>query len=169
MYKVTERLNEALREETQALQEAEDVLEGQMQDMGRRLDEVRRRQGLVAALLGKEEKEEDSNGGVEKQPRLSASAQSVADIAYDILLARGKKPMHYVELAEHVKAAGGLLAGETPGQTLIARIARDPRFVRPERRGWYAARDFYRRARSVGARKQQPSVKTKRVGKSRAH
>jgi len=157
-------LNEALQEELRSLEESEGQLERQMQDAAKRLDEVRRRRGLVEALLGMDKETAAPVRGTVERPGRNG-AKSVPDIAYAILLSRGKKPMHYEELAESVRKAGGLLGGQTPAQTLIARITRDPRFVRPEKRGWYAASDFYPRAKSVGARGPKPSASVRRTRK----
>lgn len=154
------KLNDLLAEELNALGLRESSLEEQCRVSAEELEEVRRRRNLIRALLGLADDGEvatalESGDAVralvEPKPH-GRKARGVADIAYDIVVARRKKPIYYEELAEQVIEAGGILGGESPAQTLVARISRDPRFVRPEKRGWYAAREFYPKARSVGAR-----------------
>lgn len=159
-------LEDALGAELTRLYQTENELELAMQETSARLAEVRRRRSLVEALLSNDgavptasaviSGTKDSADKLVTRASSGPNGRNVADIAYDILVARGKKPMHYEELAEAVIAAGGMLGGQTPSQTLVARISRDPRFVRPEKRGWYAAREFYPHKRSVGSRRAAP-------------
>jgi hypothetical protein len=97
----------------------------------------------------------------------TANGRSAADIAYEVLSKRGKEPIHYQELADLVRAEGGDLGGPNPAQTLVARMAKDERFVRPAKRGWYSLREFYPRIKSVGARKKKPAAARKTVGRSK--
>ena len=76
------------------------------------------------------------------------------EIAYALLEERGAEPMYYRELAELVRQKGGDLEGSDPAMTLISKLVTDDRFVRPFRRGWYALRAHYPKARSVGRRKK---------------
>jgi len=161
-------LDNLLSEELNALGLRESSLEERCRANVAELEEIRRRRNLIRALLGLTDDGEVAtsleSGGVvqslvESKPTSRRNVREVADIAYDIVVARRKKPIYYEELAEQVIEAGGVLGGESPAQTLVARISRDPRFVRPEKRGWYAAREFYPKAKSVGARsnvKRQP-------------
>lgn len=136
-------------------------LEEQSRGIGQELEHIRMRQDLIRALLDTSGDQDrgrtailtDGDRQTAAGRRNGGVHRDVADIAYEILLSLGKKPIYYEALAEEVQKAGGKLGGATPGQTLVARISRDPRFVRPEKRGWYAARDFYPRAKNVGARK----------------
>ena len=164
-------LIKALREEAETLTVKRQELEERSSLINNELAQVRKRQDLVDALL-------EASGfpvsetaeAIGQVPALSTDAsnsnrRNVGDIAYSILLSRGKKPMYYEDLAVEVQKAGGALGGVTPAQTLVARISKDPRFVRPEKRGWYAARDFYPKAKNVGARRpHKPSAKTSRRG-----
>ena len=61
--------------------------------------------------------------------------------------------MHYRELAKEIQARGGNIPGVDKDHTLIARLVKDDRFVRPTRRGFYALQRDYPNAKSVGARK----------------
>ena len=162
----TDDLNDALGEELRRVERAEAELEAQLRDLAAQLDAVRRKRDLVKALLempagsAAEDGAKAANASAvvaglgRSGEKPSANGRSVADIAYKILLDRGKNPMHFEDLADRVKAAGGTLGGASPSQTLIARICKDDRFVRPQKRGWYAAAQFYPRARSVGRRKR---------------
>ena len=158
-----DHLNRLLTEEIQSLEAEAGDLEARRDEITTDLDGVRRRMDLIKALLGTGNPAGAASVGAAGQraghllaahnSRQKGKGRNVADIAYDILVSRGKKPLYYEDLAEQVVAAGGVLGGETPGQTLVARISRDDRFVRPEKRGWYAAREFYPKAKSVGERK----------------
>jgi hypothetical protein len=167
-----------LKAEAEKLQSRRAELEEEGARIAAELEHLGKRQELVIALLnnsgcptgkGKdaimalmEECSRQGAGSAAGQERGDGARRDVAALAYEILLARGKKPMYYEDLAAEVTKAGGHLGGTTPAQTLVARISRDPRFVRPEKRGWYAARDFYPKAKSVGARKPGRPVRTKR-------
>jgi hypothetical protein len=159
------KLDSALSEELKVIGQRESTLEQQCRELAAELQELRRRRSLIRALLGSTDDGEginadsraDSGDVFGRKPSSRANGRGVADIAHDILVARGSKPMHYEELADQVLQAGGVLGGVTPAQTLVARISRDPRFVRPEKRGWYASAEFFPKARSVGARSNQRS------------
>ena len=156
-------LIKVLKAEAEALDARRRELEVQAATIAQELEQTRKRQDLVNALM-------EASGYSVASARVAlgqansapapaveianaGSRRNVADIAHSILLARGKKPMYYEDLAAEVQKAGGVLGGVTPAQTLVARISRDSRFVRPEKRGWYAARDFYPKAKNVGARR----------------
>lgn len=158
-----DQLGQALEQELTHLADREAQLVAKAEEVNAELERIRRRRDLIQALLNTSDAKPGQSSEEEpKQPSSEAGWQStimcnagksIVDTAYEILLARGKKPMHYGELAEQVIAAGGAIPGQDPAQTLIARLSRDERFVRPERRGYYAARDHYPRAKNVGARK----------------
>lgn len=74
------------------------------------------------------------------------------EIAWKILDERVGEPIHYRDLASLVIQNGGDLPGQDPASTLVSRLVRDERFVRPFRRGWYALRVHHSKVRSVGQR-----------------
>lgn len=85
-----------------------------------------------------------------------ATDNDVADIAYRVLQAVGAKDMHYVELAEKVRAMGGRLPEHkaSASSMLNSILNADPRFLRPFRRGYYSLRDHFPNVKkSVGERK----------------
>lgn len=157
MHKESSDLIRVLREEAQALAARRHELEGQLEYLSSELAQIRKRQDLVRALMEASGVSETTSASapnsVSRIGPTDGDHRKVADIAHSILLPLGKKTMYYEDLAKEVQKAGGFLGGANPAQTLIARIARDPRFVRPEKRGWYAAREFFPRAKNVGARK----------------
>jgi hypothetical protein len=152
----------ALREELSRLLHCEQILERERLQTIDLLGHLRKHIEQARALL-----EEPANA--ESRPGECGSATStdsgfpanavafgnVADMAHDILRERGREPMHYRELGELVRARGGDLTGPNPAQTLVARLAKDARFVRPQKRGYYSLREFYPRSRSVGSRKKR--------------
>ena len=82
----------------------------------------------------------------------------VADIAYDVLREMGPKDVHYVELADKVRARGGRLPDHKPSATsmLNSILNADPRFLRPFRRGYYSLKDHFPNVkRSVGERRSK--------------
>ncbi len=155
------RLKAALLDELEGVTHKEHDLEAQKKQIVSELEAIRRRRDLIAALI--EASGFSTDLALAGNPICryeteccsdlsNRSAKSACDVAYEILLARGKNPMHYEELAVAVVEAGGMLGGESPAQTLVARLSRDQRFVRPEKRGWYAAKDHYPKSKSVGTR-----------------
>ena len=169
MAKVNPELIRVLSDEADTLQSRRNQLEKEAERVSAELTDIKKRQELVLGLLGisrrpmgrgrgiiiglMEEVAGQDYGTTAFEGRGNGARRDVAELAYEILVARGKKPMYYEELAAEVVKAGGHLGGATPAQTLVARISRDQRFVRPEKRGWYAAREFYPKAKNVGARK----------------
>ena len=113
-----------------------------------RLREVNKLQVHVEGLLGLDHSVEDDT---DENPL--SDSRDIEDIAADILKARGKEPMHYRELAKEIQARGCNIPGVDKDHTLIARLVRDDRFVRPKRRGFYALKRDYPNTKSVGARK----------------
>lgn len=77
---------------------------------------------------------------------------SVTDLAEAVLNERNKEPMHYRNLAAEIQKHGGVLAGKDPANTLVARLSKDDRFIRPFQKGCYALRKDYPDASNVGAR-----------------
>lgn len=100
--------------------------------------------------------DDSPNGAPTQEADQAANANDVADIAYDLLREIGAKDVHYVELAEKVKARGGRLPDHKPSATsmLNSILNADPRFLRPFRRGYYALKDYFPNVkRSVGERR----------------
>ena len=79
---------------------------------------------------------------------------SAADIAFEILSDRSGETMYYKDLAVEVQNRGGDISGENAAQILVARMVQDERFVRPVRKGFYALRKDYPKAKNVGERKR---------------
>lgn len=97
---------------------------------------------------------EDTGESVKEAPAgLSGDTHDVLGLAVDILDELGGKELHFGEIARQVMERGGVLNGVDPANTLNARMTRDPRFVRPTRRGYYALRAHHPDAANVGARK----------------
>ncbi|MDD9957129.1 MAG: winged helix-turn-helix domain-containing protein [Anaerolineaceae bacterium] len=83
-----------------------------------------------------------------------ASYDEVCDLVEQILAEKHKNPVHYRELADEVQLRGVKLGGKDPASTLVAMISKEPRFVRPTSRGFYALRKDYPNARNVGEHKR---------------
>lgn len=82
----------------------------------------------------------------------------VADVAHQVLREVGAKDVHYVELADKVKARGGRLPDHKPSATSMLNgiLNADPRFIRPFRRGHYALQEHFPNVnRSVGERRNR--------------
>ena len=124
--------------------------------MEAKLADVRDQLRHIQALLGATgEYEENANARVAAESASPPVHQptAVCDIAARVLAERDKEPMRYTELAAEVRRRGGILNGAKPGQTLIAKLVKDDRFVRPKHKGFYALRSDYPEVqRSVGAR-----------------
>jgi hypothetical protein len=75
------------------------------------------------------------------------------EIAFEALRERRGEPLHYRELAGLVISRGAILPGNDKAGTLVSRLVRDERFVRPLRRGYYALRLDYPKARNIGSRR----------------
>ena len=80
--------------------------------------------------------------------------QDICRLAEEVLLERNGLPMHYNDLAKEVQSRGAVIGGKAPGNTLIAKLTSDSRFVRPYRKGYYALRKDYPHVSSVGSRKK---------------
>ena len=102
------------------------------------------------------ESDHGPNGAPARRADRVPSDNDVADIAYDVLREMGAKDVHYVELADKVKARGGRLPDHRPSASSILNsiLNADPRFLRPFRRGHYSLRDHFPNVkRSVGERR----------------
>ena len=120
-----------------------------------RLREVDKLLIHVEGLLGLDHSGDDD---ADKSP--VSNSRDIEDIAVDILRARDREPMHYRELAKKIQDSGCVIPGVDPDHTLIARLVRDDRFVRPSKRGYYALSSDYPNVTSVGARRQRESKDT---------
>ena len=135
-----------LRVESQELREQISAAKG-------KLKKVEERIVHVEGLLGPNHALEDDT---EESPL--PDSRDIEDIAADILSERNRAPVHYRELAMTIQARGGSIPGIDKDHTLIARLVKDDRFVRPTRRGFYALQRDYPDAKSVGARKRARTV-----------
>ena len=110
---------------------------------------------LISHLEGVLELSSDEHKPDEKPALRRADYKEICDLVEKILAEREKKPVHYRELADEVKRRGIELGGTDPGGTLVAKISKEPRFVRPASRGFYALRKDYPDARNVGEHKRR--------------
>ena len=130
-----------LRSKSQELREELSAMEGKLKEIEERLVHVE-------GLLGPSHTKEDDS-----EKKSLPDSREITDIAVDILSERNREPLHYRELAKEIQARGGNIPGVDKDHTLIARLVKDDRFVRPTRRGFYALQRDYPEAKSVGARK----------------
>ena len=135
-----------LRVESQELREQISAAKGKLKKVEDRIIHVE-------GLLGPNHALEDDT---EESPL--PDSRDIEDIAADILSERNRVPVHYRELAKTIQARGGSIPGIDKDHTLIARLVKDDRFVRPTRRGFYALQRDYPDAKSVGARKRARTV-----------
>ena len=138
-----------LRVEGQELREQISAAKGKLKEVEERLVHV---EGLLGRNQALADDSEESPLPENRDIPLGDS-RDIEDIAVDILSEQNREPMHYRELAKAIQARGGSIPGVDKDHTLIARLVRDDRFVRPTRRGFYALRRDYPDAKSVGARK----------------
>ena len=141
-------LNTLLLEEQANLKTKSQELREQISAAERKLKEVTERLVHVEGLLEPIHALENDSG---ENPL--PDYRDIRDIAVDVLEARGGEPMHYTELAEAVQARGGDIPGVDGANTLLSRLVRDERFVRPKR-GHYALRVHHPGVESVGARRR---------------
>lgn len=141
-------LDSLLQEEQNRLAERQKELQEQISSAEKQLHAVSVRLTYVNGLLNSDEvPEADSHAN--SSPR----RHDILDIAEAILGEREGTPMHFKELSEKVQARGGDIPGLDAANTLLSRLVKDERFVRPTRRGFYALRADYPSIESVGARK----------------
>ena len=135
--------------ERETLEKEQLLLKAQASEIETRLQEVEHRLDLVNGLM-----EPLSNGIKTHASRNKPTPKPRAvDVAFEVLSERGSEPMYYKDLAQEVRSRGGDLSGKNAAQILVARLVNDERFVRPIRKGFYALRKDYPKARSVGQRK----------------
>ena len=148
-------LNTLLEAEHQRLKAKQANLQDQLRQSAEQLALMNSRLEHVRALLGKEHVQEGRGDGPHAPSHHEDDTpRNVYDIAVDILSDRNGVHMHYKELAQEVLTRGGVLNGVSPSATLNAQMVRDPRFVRPTAKGFYALRRDYPTARNVGARRK---------------
>ena len=138
-----------LRMERKDLREQISAAKGELKEREERLAHV---EGLLGPNHALEDVSEESPLPDSRDIPLPDS-RNITDIAVDILSERNRMPVHYRELAKEIQARGGNIPGIDKDHTLIARLVKDDRFVRPTRRGIYALQRDYPDAKSVGARK----------------
>ena len=143
-----ERLDTLLLEEQRVLRCKSRKLREEISAAEGKLKEIEERLVHVEGLLGPSHTSEDDS---EASPL--PDSREITDIAVNILSERNREPVNYRELAKEIQARGGNIPGIDKDHTLIARLVKDDRFVRPTRRGFYALRRDYPEAESVGARK----------------
>jgi hypothetical protein len=164
-------LEDLLLRELSDLARREEELTAEQDRIANELTQIRSRVGHVRALLDPQVTSVDAtaigepdSAAVTRPAERSRDRRAIADVAFAVLKSRGKEPIHYEELARLVISEGGDLGGSNPAQTLVARLSKDDRFVRPARRGWYSLKEFHPRKRSVGRRaKQETSRKNGRA------
>lgn len=147
-------LRTALEDEKKSLESKYEDLEKRIAALRAESEAVSVRLGHIIALLkepGSEETETQASSLF--QPEVAQEACDPVEIAYCILEDKGPEPVYYRELADLVRQKGGNLEGSNPALTLISRLVLDDRFVRPFRRGHYALRKYYPKAKNVGRRR----------------
>ena len=140
-------LNTLLQREQGLLATRHDELLDQISEAQKELQAVKVRLSHVTGLLGSDvtpetESDEDS------LPR----RYDILEIAESVLSSRNGAHMHYREIAEEVQARGGHIPGVDAAKTLLARLVKDDRFIRPHQRGFYALKDDHPNVKEVGAR-----------------
>ena len=142
-------LEQALLKEQETLEKEQLFLKAKASEIETRLREIEHRLDLVNGLM------EPLNDGIKIHERSKSTAPKprAVDVAFEVLSERGSEPMYYKDLAREVRSRGGDLSGKNAAQILVARLVNDERFVRPIRKGFYALRKDYPKARSVGQRK----------------
>lgn len=143
------RLEVLLLAEKGRLDQKREILQGQIAKAEEDLRSIGLRLRHIEGLLGTSDATEASPPAAAKSVGRSAS-----DIAAEILAEREREPMHYQALAREVQSRGGDLSGKNPAYTLVARLVKDDRFVRPLQKGYYALRSDYPDAKNVGARRR---------------
>ena len=155
-------LEQALQAEKESLEEEQEALRIQVAEADARLREIEERLAHVHGLLSPSSTTMRAPGLNGLHPALTA-----ADIAFEVLAERNGESMYYKDLAAEVQNRGGDISGENAAQILVARLVKDERFLRPVRKGFYALRKDYPRAKNVGERKR-PSRTGNRNSRSSA-
>lgn len=155
-------LEKVLQAEKDALEKEQAELLVQVAEANARLQEIENRLAHVNGLL-------TPASTISKATGINGFHQTppAADIAFEILMERSGETMYYKDLAAEVQNRGGDISGENAAQILVARLVKDERFVRPVRKGFYALRKDYPKAKNVGERKR-PSRNSNRTSRSSA-
>lgn len=158
MEPLSAELKRVLQADYERLQGRRQHLQDRLEATERELEELVQRLAHVQALLGPDLSGTVISGpetveDLSQEPERADSSDPV-EVAYAVLEERPGEPVYYRDLAAFVVERGGELPGADPAQTLVSRLVRDKRFIRPFRRGYYALRIHYPRAKNVGARKQ---------------
>lgn len=95
----------------------------------------------------------DDGQPVDDRASASAYAADPRDVAVAILREKNGEDMHYKLLAQEVVDRGGHLPEKSPAAALNAIMNRDRRFVRPNRRGFYALREHHPRVKENAGRR----------------
>ena len=85
----------------------------------------------------------DSGQPIEDHVNSSPYAIDPRDVAIEVLREKDGEEVHYKLLANEVVHRGGRLPSKSPAAALNAIMNRDERFVRPNRRGYYALREHH--------------------------
>ena len=134
-------------------------LRKELQILGKEIEARQNRQAKIARLithldgvleLSSNEQKPDTKPALRR-----ADYKEICDLVAQILAEHQKKPVHYQQLADEVQRRGIAIGGANPGRTLVAKISREPRFVRPVSRGFYALRKDYPDSRNVGEHKRR--------------
>lgn len=131
-----------LTEESQRLREEISTAEKRLKNVTERLIHV---EGLLSPVHA-------SEGDSDEDPM--PDFRDIRDIAVDVLKSHGGEPMHYASLADEIQARGGIIPGIDAANTLLSRLVRDERFIRPKR-GHYALKSDHPGVESVGVRGQR--------------
>ena len=131
-----------LRAESQRLREQISTAERKLKIVTERLIHV---EGLLLPLHASEDDSDEDP---------LPDFRDIRDIAVDVLKSQGGEPMHYASLANEIQARGGIIPGVNAANTLLSRLVRDERFVRPKR-GHYALKSDHPGIESVGVRGQR--------------
>ena len=155
-------LEQVLQAEKDSLEREQAELRVQVAEADARLRVIEGRLAHVNGLLS-------PSNTTTRIPSLNGSHPTPAatDIAFEILSERSGETMYYKDLAVEVQNRGGDISGENAAQILVARLVQDERFVRPIRKGFYALREDYPKAKNVGERKR-PSRNSNRNSRSSA-
>jgi len=128
--------------ERQRLQEQISTSEKELKNVTERLVHV---EGLLTPIHASEDDSSEAP---------SPDYRDIRDIAVDVLKSQRGEPMHYASLAREIQARGGIIPGVDAANTLLSRLVRDERFVRPKR-GHYALKSDHPDVESVGVRRRR--------------
>ena len=164
-------IEDQLRGELESAQEKRVDMEAKRDAMNAELTSLRTHIRKLQDLLGEDQLEtEDYERQYERSPErerapepvhLDQRTSRVLSLAEEILKQRSPRDMHYSDLADAVSERGGNLPQHTKSRhdTLIRMMNEDPqqRFIRPQRRGFYALIADYPDAENVGTRRTRSS------------